>query len=301
MSCNLACEGCYAAGYPRSGEISLETIDRLLADAEDLGVFLVVVTGGEPLLREGLLEIVARHRRVLFLVVTNGTLIDRDVARCIAQARNIIPALSIEGPRQETDARRGPGVYDRVIGAMARLDRANCIFGFSVTVTRSNCELATSDDFVDHMISRGCALAFYTEYVPVGSEGRGDLVLDADQRAELRRRLLGLRDRKPIILTHLPDDEYDEDGRCRAVCRGCVHVNAQGFVEPCIFTHMAASNIGETPLAETLSSDFLRAIRSSRAVSRRGEIGCALIENIDEVRRIARCTGAWPTEASTRG
>jgi MoaA/NifB/PqqE/SkfB family radical SAM enzyme len=294
--CNLACAGCYARDYPRDDELPLETIDQVLRAAERQGVFLVVLTGGEPLLREGLVEVLSAHRRLLFLLVTNGTLVDPRLAAEIARARNIVPAVSLEGPEDVTDARRGAGAYRAALGAMAHLAAEGVLFGFSATVTRQTCEVVVSDGFVAAMIERGCALGFYTEYVPVGSDARGDWVLDQDQRRLLRSRLLDIRRKQSLLAVHLPDDEYDRRGRCMAVVGGSVHINAQGFVEPCPFAHFAADNVQDKPLGEILASPFLGRLRSSEAVIRTGPIGCALVENKGMVEVIARETGAKPTE-----
>lgn len=297
MRCNLGCRGCYAIDYPRDREMSASRIDEVLTAAERLGVFLVIVTGGEPLLREGIIDLVARHKRLLFLVVTNGTLMGREAARAAARAGNIVPVVSLEGPKEVTDARRGEGVYDKAMRAMEMLRDEGILFGFSATVTSKNWSALVSDEFLAQVIGRGCALGFYTEYVPVGSDVRRDWILGDQERRLFREAVLGIRRRRPIIAVHLPDDEYDRHGRCLGVTGGCVHVNAQGCVEPCPFAHYARDNVAETPLAEAIDSPFLREVRSSQAVIRRGHIGCALVENAALLEAIAGRTGASPTES----
>lgn len=296
MSCNLACQGCYALDYPRDGELSLDQIDDVLGAAERLGVFLVIVTGGEPLLRDGVVDLLARHKRLLFLLVTNGTLIDREAARAMARGGNIVPVVSLEGPKEMTDRRRGEGVYESAVRAMEFLNGQRLLFGFSATVTGENWSALVADRFVEEMIGRGCVLGFYTEYVPVGRDARRDWILAEDQRRLFREGVLAVRRKHPIIAVHLPDDEYDRSNRCLGVTGGCVHLNAQGCVEPCPFAHYAADNVRETPLAEALESPFLREIRASEAVVRCGHIGCALVENRSLVEAIAARTGARSTE-----
>jgi MoaA/NifB/PqqE/SkfB family radical SAM enzyme len=80
------------------------------------------------------------------------------------------------------------------------------------------------------------------------------------------------------------------------VMRGCVHINAQGYVEPCPFTHFASDNIQKKKLDEVFRSQFLAQIRSSDAAYRHGQLGCALFENRDMVQDIAANTGAKPTD-----
>ena len=296
MRCNLSCVGCYARDYPRDGELSLEAIDDILGSAERMGVFLFIVTGGEPLMRDGILEIFQQHKRLLFLLITNGTLMNDSTADLIARAGNIMTMVSLEGSREQTDVRRGNGIYDQVTRAMRYLQDAEAVFGFSAMVTRDNFETLVSDQFIEEMVDCGCALGFYTEYIPVGSAAQWELVLENEEREQFRERILEIRRSKPIMVAHLPDDEYGPDGKCMGVMGGCVHINAQGYVEPCPFTHLASDNIREKGLDEIFHSPFLAQIRSSDAVCRRGRLGCALFENREMVQDIAASTGAKSTD-----
>jgi len=296
MRCNLSCVGCYARDYPCDNELLLDEIESMLGSAERMGVFLFIITGGEPLMRDGILEVFQRHTRLLFLMITNGKLLNKETAREIASSRNIVPVVSLEGWQKQTDARRGPGVHDQVEQAMRHLRNEGVAFGFSATVARDNFEALSSDQFVDEMVKRGCALGFYTEYVPAGSAAQWDLVLELDQRKQFRNRILRLRKDQPIMIAHLPDDEYGDEGRCRGVLYGTVHINAQGYVEPCPFAHFASDNVKEKGLDQTLRSQFLIELRSSDAIVRRGQIGCALFENREILQDIAAKTGAERTD-----
>ena len=296
MQCNLSCLGCYARDYPQDNELSLDNIDELLSLSHKLSIFLCVVTGGEPLMKEGILEVFRRHRGILFLLVTNGTLLDHHAARQIALSGNIIPALSLEGFQKETDARRGRGTYDHVMKAMSVLEKEHVVFGFSATVARDNFETLSSNKFIEGMKERGCTLGYYTEYIPIGSAAQWELVLEADERTQFRKRLLDLRKTEPIMLVHLPEDEYFEDGRCRAMVFGSVHINSQGYVEPCPFSHFASDTLREISLEDALQSPFLTELRSSDAIIRRTNLGCALFENRELVQEIVDRIGAKPTD-----
>jgi len=299
MECNLSCIGCYARDYPRDKELSLKDIDEMLSSAEDIGVFLMIITGGEPLIREGILEILRGHKRLLFLMITNGTLMTEEKARIISDAGNIITVVSIEGSREQTDTRRGIGVYDQVRFAMTHLQNTGALFGFSAMVTSSNFRTLSSDEFIEDMVKGGCALGFYTEYIPIGDDAQWDLVLEGKAREQFRERVLEIRRNKPIMVAHLPDDEYGPEGKCSAVMGGCVHINAQGYVEPCPFTHFAKDNIMESGLNNALRSQFLAQIRASEAVYHRGRLGCALMENRELLEDIATRTGAKSTDIDT--
>jgi len=78
-ACNLRCKGCWAGEYPPA-TWPPELLDRVLTEAEELGMSWIVLSGGEPFAYGPLLDILARHPRQVFMAYTNGTLIDDEVA-----------------------------------------------------------------------------------------------------------------------------------------------------------------------------------------------------------------------------
>jgi len=139
--CNLHCKGCYADSDAASrSSLDFETFERMLNEKATLwGSHFTVISGGEPFLwKDGehdLLDMAARHPTDLFMVYTNGTFISDEVAARMAELGNITPAISVEGFEEETDARRGKGVYRRILNAFANLRRHGVPFGISVTPT----------------------------------------------------------------------------------------------------------------------------------------------------------------------
>lgn len=118
MKCNYNCIGCYSRGRMEDNELSTEELDNLFSEAENLGVPSVVVTGGEPFLRNDLLPIIENHRNLLFVVITNGSYFSPTVAKRIANSGNVIVLFSIEGFEKDTDDRRISGAYRNAIRAM---------------------------------------------------------------------------------------------------------------------------------------------------------------------------------------
>ena len=295
MRCNLSCRGCYARLYPKDEEMPLEVIESLVSSAAECGVFLFVITGGEPFMRPELMDIYRKNHSVLFLVITNGTLMDEDIARDIAKSGNIFPVVSIEGTQEQTDQRRGSGVYTKVIKCMNILKNAGISFGFSAVLTRLAISTLGSIEFVSNMVNKGCTFGFFNELVPLSSEDMHD-VPDDTQRLIFKRSLNYMREKLHIVLVHLPDDEYGKTGRCMAVGGGGMHINAQGYVEPCPFAHFACENVKNYSFKEILKSPFLEAIRKHPTVLERGDTGCSLVSNRSVLEEIARSTGAKATD-----
>ncbi len=104
-ACNLRCTGCWAGEYEKTDQLEPELLDRLFTEAKELGIYWIVFSGGEPFAYPHLLDVVARHPDMGFMAYTNGTLITDEVADRLAELANFSPAFSLEGWREQTDAR----------------------------------------------------------------------------------------------------------------------------------------------------------------------------------------------------
>src|SRR5680860_1579451 len=103
MRCNLRCTGCYAGNYSRKDDLPVETVDRVLKEAESIGTRTFIIIGGEPFMWRPLLDLIQDHPNSFFQVFTNATLINEDTADRIVELGNMAPAISIEGGRHVTD------------------------------------------------------------------------------------------------------------------------------------------------------------------------------------------------------
>ena len=278
--CNLACAGCYmhGRGEKPKEEMSPEVLVSVVDQAAELGVSVVVIAGGEPLVRRDEIFALAKaHPRVLFPVFTNGLLIDDALAIEIAGCRNIVPVISFEGFREDTDARRGSGVYDRLLSVCNRLKNRTVFFGCSVTTTRKNFDNVTGETFVRQMIGSGARVFTYVEYVPM-APGTGNLVLTHDQKKTLQAVLADYNRKFPALFISFPGDE-DTYGGCLAAGRGFVHVSPSGDLEPCPAAPVSDANLAMVPLKEALQSRLLGRLREKPEFLTESEGGCALRAN----------------------
>jgi MoaA/NifB/PqqE/SkfB family radical SAM enzyme len=299
MKCNLACKGCYSRNYALDNELTIRRMDRLFDEAEELGVSVFVITGGEPFLRDGLLDLLIRHRKLVFMLFNNGTLIDADAAKRIGRSHNIIPFVSIEGDEAMTDARRGKGVYRKALDAMALLRKERAYFGFSTMVTTENIELVKRDSYYDDFIARGCRMGLLVGYVPVCADSPLDLLPSSESQRALHARVNELQRLKRLILVQMPDDEYEVAGSCLAASKGFVHINAQGYVEPCPFFHRSTHTVRDCSLREALDSPWLRHIREKTNFTEIPHKGCALFEHGAELAQAAEAMGVLDTEKAS--
>ena len=299
-NCNLNCLGCYSRSHPQKDQLTIETIERCVGEAVECGVFLFVITGGEPFLLKKMIPIYKKYARALFLVITNGTLITPETADEIAESGNVIPVVSVEGDLEMTDKRRGKGVFDLAMQAMDRFRERKVLFGFSAVCTDASIEYLGSETFVGRMVEAGCTLGFYNELIPI-REGDETYMPSREQKQQFKDRLIEHRRTKPIVLINLPEDEYDEAGYCMAVGRGAMHINSQGWAEPCPFAHYARENINAHSFRDLLQSPFFKALRDHPTALMHGEIGCSLVANREILKEIAETTGAVPTSEASRG
>ncbi|RPI43839.1 MAG: heme d1 biosynthesis radical SAM protein NirJ [Betaproteobacteria bacterium] len=153
--CNLTCRHCYSIStdidFP--GELSTEEVFRVMDDLHDFGVRVLILSGGEPLLRRDLGVIAERAKSMGFYVglSTNGTLIDEANVGWIAAIGFDYLGISIDGMRSTHDTfRRKAGAYDASMRA-ARLARdARIKVGLRFTLTEDNArDLPALLDLVD--------------------------------------------------------------------------------------------------------------------------------------------------------
>ena len=121
-ACNLHCTGCWAAEYGHRQNLSYDEIDSIINQGVELGTHVYIYTGGEPLMRKhDLIRLCEAHPDCAFLCFTNSTLIDEAFCQDMLRVANFVPAISVEGFEQATDARRGSGTYAKVARAMELL------------------------------------------------------------------------------------------------------------------------------------------------------------------------------------
>ena len=285
MRCNLNCYGCYAGAYSQE-DLPYEVMDRLVGECKEMGIHLVIMTGGEPFLRKDLFDLFEKHEDTLFQIYTNGSLIDEQMIRRFVALGNVVPAISLEGLKEETDGRRGKGQFDRIVKVMEWLKQAGIFFAVSTTQTSQNADVITSDAFIDFLVEKGCILLWNFHYVPVGRNPDLALMATPEQRNRMRERLAYFRATKPMLFVDFWNDGCLTQG-CIAAGRKYFHVNANGDIEPCVFCHFASDNVKEKSLAEALNSPLFREIRSRQPFSENLFRPCLLIDHPEQGREIA--------------
>jgi MoaA/NifB/PqqE/SkfB family radical SAM enzyme len=288
--CNLRCKACYALNYSVKEQLSLEEICATIAECRELGTYFFIIAGGEPLLVNGLLEKIATFKDAFFLFYTNGTLLEPHIP-VLKKAHNILPVLSIEGEEQYMDSRRGEGVAVKVNKAMSLLAKSHIPFAFATMITHQNMPLVTSRKWLDQQWQRGARFGFYTDYIPFEKNKEDAFILTDEDRMLKEKALRQIKKEAKPSVFNLPPDEYDQ-GECMAAGKGMIHINADGNVEPCPYSHFAADNIRDSSIMEILQSDFFKELRATIKTLENPRKECLLFSHKKEVENIAKKTGA---------
>ncbi len=294
--CNLNCLGCWANDYEKTDSLSYETLSRIITEGKELGIYVYIYSGGEPLVRKkDIIKLCEEHDDCFFLAFTNGTLINEQFAKDVARVGNFAPAVSIEGFEKDTDFRRGDGTYKKAIRGMKLMKKYGNLFGYSTAYHRLNTEVVGSDEFVNSMHDLGARFGWYFTYMPVGSDAKPELIVTPEQRAYMYRRIREIRSTSSMFLMDFWNDG-EFVGGCIAGGRNYLHINAAGAVEPCAFIHYSNVNIKDVSLAEALEQPIFKEYQKRQPFNHNDLRPCPCLDNPSELRDIVHCSSAVSTQ-----
>ena len=315
-ACNLHCIHCHAAGgKPAADELTTAEGKRLLDQLAGVSEFrMMAFTGGEPLVRADLFELLAYSQALGFTntMATNATLIDDDVARRLRRCGVVIAAVSLDGFDAEThDFVRGQsGAFESALEGMRALRRAGILLHVNITAMEYNLEQIEPLMALVEELGTGILLMY--QLVPVGrGRGIGEAALDQGANERLIRFIARAQrttraiiepvaapqywpfllqragiDRGPLL--HLAETVFHG---CSAG-RGFVYVKPDGEVWPCPFVEVSCGNVRQTPFSTIWSSSPVFEDLRARETRLHGQCGEC------QYRRLCGgCRGrAWATE-----
>lgn len=177
-SCNLKCIHCYSDSENKiyDGELTTDEIKLLIDDLADFKIPALLFSGGEPLMRRDIFELLqySKSKKLRTVISTNGTLIDEGIAKKIKNCNVSYVGVSLDGIGEINDYFRGVGgSFQKAVEGIKKLLKINQKVGLRMTLTKSNYKnLPAIFEFIEkEKIPRVC---FY-HLVPVG---RGASVVD---------------------------------------------------------------------------------------------------------------------------
>jgi len=270
--CNLKCTGCYAASSGKTfASLPYNIVERIIKEMYEIaGSRFVVISGGEPFIWKdegrGLLDIASEFNDVFFLVYTNSLLIGEGEARMMEKLGNITPAISVEGYEEETDRRRGKGVFRRIMEKMELLKKVGVPFGVSVTATRGNINLLLDERFYNYWFEEiGATYMWMFHLMPIGrAKDCMHLMITPEERKELFLLVERLLFEKEYFIGDFWNSGAASDG-CIAYGRsgGYFYIDWNGNIMPCVFVPYYKDNIydlyrnGKTVI-DALMTDYFK-------------------------------------------
>ncbi|MFB3926003.1 MAG: heme b synthase [Syntrophales bacterium] len=267
-SCNLACIHCRASSLrgPYHGELGTARCLELVDEIASVGKPVIILTGGEPLLREDIFEIAGRGtaKGLRMVLATNGTLVTEDVTRRMTDSGIKRVSISIDGADavSHDEFRRVPGAFAGAMAGIEALKKAGMEFQINTTVTKTN--LGQVRKILALAVGLGAAAYHIFLLVPTG---RGREMADQEISPEEYEKILGWlyeqSSRCPIQLKATCAPHYfrilHQKGRgarnpeanhpLHAMTRGCLggssfcFISHTGQVQPCGYLEVDCGQI----------------------------------------------------------
>ena len=171
--CNLTCKHCYATSADKDfpGELSTGQVYEVMEDLKSFGVSVLILSGGEPLMRPDIFNISRRAKQMGFYVglSTNGTLITEENIQAIADMNYNYVGISIDGMRETHDKfRRKQGAFDESMRGIRLCQEQGIKVGLRFTLTQDNA--AELPDLL-HLLEQQDIDKFYLSHLNYAGRG----------------------------------------------------------------------------------------------------------------------------------
>lgn len=286
--CNLRCIHCSArAGSKGDFELGTEETKEILRQLAEMGALYVVFTGGEPLLRKDLIELV-KHSVVLGLRVSvdsNGTLLSAEKASMLKDAGVSTVQVSIDGSEKLHNAIRGDGAFERAVEGLTNSVAAGIYTTINFTISKIN--MGEIPDVVRLAEEIGVSGLTTERFAPIGRGNRiKEELLQPEEfkksleeifAADIRSRCT---DPLGVLLRPNVKNSYTSEELRRSIRGGCtagiaaITISYDGEVYPCPKLEVSCGNIRDRPLLDIwLESDALKPLRYRRLKGRCKDCG----------------------------
>lgn len=251
FGCNFNCTHCCASVFRGDASQQLPARERIrhVADQADaLGIFVINLIGGEPLIwpdLEGIIETIGAHRFHISLT-TNGWLLTPELAGRLARAGVDKVGVSIDsGIPEEHDSFRGaPGSFERAVQAVINAREAGIRAMISTVVTHQNIRGEGFEKLLELSLKLDVPLDLQCATVSGNWRGNMEALIDEEDA----RLLSSLRERLPLLRRDVWSVPGSQGG-CPAAARS-FYVIPSGDVLPCLFIHVSFGNVYTEPLAD---------------------------------------------------
>lgn len=269
-ACNLNCPHCYRdAGKPLPGELTTSEAKTMLEHISIVGADsgpaprIMVFSGGEPLLRKDIFELVAHAAAQGLRPVfgTNGTLLTRETVQKLKDAGAAAMGISLDSTDTEKhDSFRGvPGGFRKTIEGMANCREMGLRFQIHTTVMDWNYD--EIEKITDLAVELGGSAHHIFFLVPTGRAAHlASGIMNARKYEQLLERIVGRQREIPIELKPTCAPQFMRIAKQKGIkmrfSRGCIAgisyclIGPTGNVQPCAYLDMSLGNVRDTPFTE---------------------------------------------------
>ena len=178
--CNLSCIHCYTSRFKGLGELSTNDALRLIQEIAEIGIRHVSISGGEPLIRKDLIQIIKelKNRNISCSIVTNGTLLNDYIANFLYH-NDIFVYVSIDAPYREVHEKiRGRNTWKLLMKGIDILKHHGIDFATVMAINKVNVKHV--ENYVKYAENIGSLFACIIPVMPSGS-AKSDIVLSKDE------------------------------------------------------------------------------------------------------------------------
>jgi MoaA/NifB/PqqE/SkfB family radical SAM enzyme len=257
--CQCNCVHCSASDRVREEDEELTTREakRLIDESLDLGICIIAFTGGEPLLRDDICELIqyVDQRKAMPILFTNGLLLTEDNVNRLADAGLYTLFVSLDSVRaREHDRMRGvPGLFDAAVRGLEKMRERGVFVAISSYASRSGTQHGMYRRMYEFAQELGVHNLILFDSVPTGRLMKDtSVMLTRDQREEILSYSLDIFRNSTIPPLSSQAWQNSLAGYLGGI--GCLaaniqyYVSAYGDVSPCDFTPLSFGNIREEPL-----------------------------------------------------
>jgi len=263
-ACNLNCPHCYRdASKALPDELTTSEAKAMLQQISEAGFMIMIFSGGEPLLRDDIFELVEHAKGLGLRPVfgTNGTLLNRETVKRLKESGAAAMGISLDSTDAEKhDCFRGvPGSFDKTMEGMKNCREAGLRFQIHTTVMDWNYD--EIEQITDLAIESGATAHHIFFLVPTGRAAHlASGIMKAEKYEELLERIMDRQKEVPIELKPTCAPQLmriaKQKGMNMRFTRGCIAgiayclIGPTGNVQPCAYLDMNLGNVREIPFTE---------------------------------------------------
>lgn len=276
-ACNLYCAHCYReSGKQAEGELNTAEGMKLIDEIAKAGFNIMIFSGGEPLTRPDIYDLIAHAREVGLRPVlgSNGTLITPEVARRLKESGLLAAGISLDSlDAAKHDHLRGKeGAWQAAVQGMKNCRDAGLAFQIHTTVMDWN--EAEVTDMMDFAVDIGARAHHIFFLVPTGrGEDIVDMALDRQSYEDVLQRIMTKAKDVPIEVKPTCAPQFirvaDQVGHKQRFSKGCLAgisyciISPKGKVQPCAYLKMEIGNVRDLPFNEIWeTNDTFKALRT---------------------------------------